>query len=95
MLEVTSLLAMIEPSPLEMRTRGPTYHSYQGPNSLVTELQRLASEFPEITQLSSIGQTHQGRELWALKISDNVADDEDEPEVLMDGGFPRRRMDRE
>jgi len=63
------------------------YHSYQGPNSLVTELQRLASEFPEIAQLSSIGQTHQGRELWALKISDNVAEDEDEPEVLMDGGF--------
>ena len=55
------------------------YHSYQGPNSLVTELQRLASEFPEITQLSSMGQTHQGREIWALKISDNVADDEDEP----------------
>jgi PKD repeat protein len=64
-----------------------TYHSYQGSNSLVTELQRLASEFPEIAQLSSMGQTHQGRELWALKISDNVADDEDEPEMLMDGGF--------
>ena len=63
------------------------YHSYQGSNSLVTELQRLASEFPEIAQLSSIGQTHQGRGLWVLKISDNVADDEDEPEVLMDGGF--------
>ncbi|MEO0248551.1 MAG: M14 family zinc carboxypeptidase, partial [candidate division WOR-3 bacterium] len=63
------------------------YHSYQGPNSIVTELQSLASEFPEIAQLSSIGQTHQGRELWALKISDNVTEDEDEPEVLFDGGF--------
>jgi PKD repeat protein len=63
------------------------YHSYNGPNGLLTEFQRLAAEFPEIVQLTSVGQTHQGRDVWAIKISDNVTVEEDEPEVLFDGHF--------
>ena len=35
---------------------------------------------------SRSGRATTGRELWAAKISDNVAVDEDEPEVLFDGG---------
>ena len=34
----------------------------------------------------SIGKSYQGREIWAMKISDNVATDESEPEVLYEGG---------
>ena len=37
---------------------------------------------PAIVRTFSIGESYQGRELWAAKISDNVATDEDEPEVL-------------
>ena len=32
----------------------------------------------------SIGKSYQGRDIWAAKVSDNVAQDEDEPEVLID-----------
>ena len=39
---------------------------------------------PDLVQVFSIGQSYEGRELWAAKISDNVAIDEAEPEVLVD-----------
>jgi carboxypeptidase T len=40
---------------------------------------------PNIIRKFSIGRSYQGRELWAVKISDNVDVDEAEPEVLFDG----------
>ena len=40
---------------------------------------------PDIVKLSSIGKSYQGRTIWVAKVSDNVAVDEDEPEVLFDG----------
>jgi len=33
----------------------------------------------------SIGKSYQGRDIWAVKISDNVTTDEAEPEVMFDG----------
>lgn len=55
------------------------YHDYE---ALTEELQRLANDYPDIVQLESAGRSVQGRELWLLKISDNVAKDEDEPKLL-------------
>jgi carboxypeptidase T len=57
------------------------YHSYA---EMVEFLQQKEADHPDIVDLFSIGQSYQGRELWAVKISDNVADDENEPEVLFD-----------
>ncbi|MDK2971121.1 MAG: hypothetical protein PWP23_876 [Candidatus Sumerlaeota bacterium] len=49
-------------------------------------MQEWAAQYPAIVQLSSIGNSHEGRDLWLLKISDNVATDEpDEPEFLFIG----------
>ena len=31
-----------------------------------------------------VGKSYQGRPIWAAKVSDNVAEDENEPEVLFD-----------
>ncbi|MCK4305031.1 MAG: carboxypeptidase regulatory-like domain-containing protein [Candidatus Eisenbacteria sp.] len=53
------------------------YHTYE---SLSTELQQIATDHPDITMLSSIGLSVEGRELWMMKISDNVGVDEPEPE---------------
>jgi hypothetical protein len=53
------------------------YHNY---DALTTELQNIAAAYPAITKLISIGASVQGRELWAIKISDNAAIDEPEPE---------------
>ena len=41
---------------------------------------------PTSSSRFSIGKSYQGRELWAVKISDNVNVDETEPEVMFDGG---------
>ncbi|MCK4548176.1 MAG: immune inhibitor A [Candidatus Eisenbacteria sp.] len=48
-------------------------------------LDSLHTEYPEITTArTSIGQSHEGRDIWAIKISDNPNVQEDEPEVLLD-----------
>lgn len=52
---------------------------------MVAEVARAAADHPAIVQRFSIGKSYQGRDLWAVKISDDVATDEAEPEVLFDG----------
>jgi hypothetical protein len=57
------------------------YHNYP---EMVAEIQQAAADHPEIVSVLSIGKSYQGRDIWAAKVSDNVAEDEDEPEVLID-----------
>ena len=45
-------------------------------------LQGIESAYPAIAHLFQIGSSLEGRAIWAMKISDNVMDDEDEPEIL-------------
>lgn len=48
-------------------------------------LKKFASEHPDIARLETYGQSREGRPLYVLKISDNVALDEaDEPRLLLD-----------
>lgn len=63
------------------------YHNYA---EMVAEIQATAAAHPEIVQLFSIGNSYEGRALWAAKISDNVAQDEDEPEALFVGQYHAR-----
>jgi hypothetical protein len=65
----------------------PEYTSYA---EAVTHLQSLAASFPALTTLDSLGASHEGRAIWALKISDNASTDEDEPEVLVMGNHHAR-----
>lgn len=55
-----------------------TYHSYE---SMTRDLAMYAAAHPSIARLSSVGKTHEGRDLWALRISDNPDAEEDEPEL--------------
>lgn len=55
------------------------YHNYQ---EMVREIEKAAADHPNIVQKFSIGKSYEGRELWAVKISDHVTADENEPEVL-------------
>src|SRR3712207_1877478 len=57
------------------------YHSYA---EMVSEIKAVAAANPSIVRVFSIGKSYQGRDIWAAKISDNVATDEAEPEVLFD-----------
>ena len=52
---------------------------------MVAEIQAPQAAHPDIVALRSIGKSYQGRDLWVAKVSDNVAADEAEPEVLFDG----------
>jgi carboxypeptidase T len=58
------------------------YHSY---TELSSEIATVAAAHPNIVSLFSIGKSYKGRELWTVKVSDNVGVDEAEPEVLFDG----------
>lgn len=53
------------------------YHSYA---SLTSDLQAYAAAHSNLCRLVSIGQSVQGRELWAMKITDNPDLAEDEPQ---------------
>jgi len=61
--------------------RDSRYHSYA---EMVSEIHALETAHPNIVRVFSIGKSYQGRDIWAAKISDNVATDEAEPEVLID-----------
>jgi hypothetical protein len=54
-------------------------------------LRDRAQRYPDITRLVPLGQSHQGRTIWALLISDHagsaVHDAEHEPALLLDGGY--------
>ncbi len=56
------------------------YHDY---GEVTAETAAVAAAYPALVSRISIGTTYQGRTMWALKISDNVATDEAEPEVLI------------
>jgi carboxypeptidase T len=58
------------------------YHNYQ---EMVDDVSAVAAAHSDIVSMFSIGQTAEGREIWAAKVSDNVNVDENEPEVLFDG----------
>ena len=58
------------------------YHTYA---EMSSDVAATAAAHPTIAQRVAIGKSYQGRTIWAVKISDNVAVDESEPEVLFDG----------
>ncbi|MEV6999994.1 M14 family metallopeptidase [Streptomyces sp. NPDC093982] len=55
------------------------YHNYA---EMTSEINSLVSANPSIASQRVIGTSYQGRNIVAIKISDNVASDEAEPEVL-------------
>ena len=60
------------------------YYTYDGLTDLLYELKQ---EYPDIFNFSSLGTTWEGRDIWLVKISDNVSLDEGEPSVLYTGGI--------
>jgi len=58
------------------------FHSY---DSLTTELQTIAANYPDITNLYSLGKSVDDRDIWGLKITNNPDIEEDEPEVRICG----------
>jgi hypothetical protein len=71
--------------PSEIRLAGGingAYHSYK---ELEADLKSLETAHPSIVKLHTIGASLEGRNIYAIKISDNVDRDEEEAEVLFLG----------
>ena len=73
----------------DMESRDFEYGSMGGYytfNEIVENLDELYEDYPNlVAQKISIGETLEGRQIWAIKMSDNPNIDEDEPEVLYTG----------
>ncbi len=65
------------------------YHTYAEMETVLTD---LATTYPTLASLGSIGTSIEGRTIYVLKISDNVATDESEPEVLIMGNLHAREI---
>ncbi|MFN8295352.1 MAG: M14 family zinc carboxypeptidase [Chitinophagales bacterium] len=64
----------------------PTLGGYYSFSEMNSAMDALVAAYPNIAQKFSIGQSVEGREMWCIKISDNVSnDDTDEPELLYMG----------
>lgn len=58
------------------------YHNY---TEMSSAIQQIAAAKPSIVSRFSLGKSYENRDLWAVKISDNVTIDENEPEALFVG----------
>ncbi|MBD3178937.1 MAG: hypothetical protein GF417_04685, partial [Candidatus Latescibacteria bacterium] len=65
------------------------YHTY---SEMETEIDSLASYYPDLTMLDTLGTSVEGRPIRGIKISDNADLDEDEPEVLIMGCHHAREL---
>jgi hypothetical protein len=59
------------------------YHDYA---EMTAEMLAKTTAHPTIASRFSLGKSYEGRDIWAAKVSDNVATDEAEPEVLFNCG---------
>ncbi len=66
------------------KLRAADFGFYCSYDSLVSIMRNWAAAYPDICRFDSIGRTHEGRWIYAVKISDNPQFEEDEPEVLLD-----------
>jgi carboxypeptidase D len=73
-------LSFISSSLLLIASHPANYHNF---NETVEQLQSFVTNYPNLCHLESIGESGQGRKIWALKISDNVTEDENEPTVTL------------
>ncbi|MGW0390270.1 M14 family metallopeptidase [Streptomyces sp. NPDC003042] len=69
----------IAASPMDFPSADSRYHNYA---EMSAEIDQRVAQYPTIMSKRVIGKSYQGRDLVAIKISDNVATDEAEPEVL-------------
>ncbi|MCJ2564463.1 MAG: M14 family metallopeptidase, partial [Candidatus Thermoplasmatota archaeon] len=79
--EMKSVSPLLEPAsggPVDPSDGVTDYHTY---DEMVTELDQVVADHSPIVSLISIGSTYEGRDIWAMKISDNPQIEEDEPEV--------------
>jgi carboxypeptidase T len=74
-------------STLDFPSGDAAYHNYA---EMTADLNAVVAGFPSIASQRVLGRSYQGRDIVAIKISDNVATDENEPEILYDANHHAR-----
>ncbi len=70
------------PNAFEVKSTFGGYYSFA---EMEAAMNTLVATYGNIAQKFSIGKTREGRDIWVIKISDNVANDDNEPEILYMG----------
>jgi hypothetical protein len=83
-LEHTALAA-----PADLDANLGAYYTYA---EMEASLDSLAASFPALARIDTLGASFEGRQIRAIKISDNPAIDEAEPEVLIIGCLHAREL---
>jgi carboxypeptidase T len=74
-------------STFDFPSRDAAYHNYA---EMVAEVNAIVARYPAIASKRVLGKTYEGRDIVAVKLSDNVGTDEAEPEVLYDANHHAR-----
>ncbi len=93
--ELAQVQAIARLSPIDSFTSGPNDldDKYRNPAEIDAELHTLAAQYDTIANVQSIGKSHQGRDIWAIKISDNVDSSEsEEPAILFNSMHHAREI---
>ena len=82
--------ALLVPAPAAAAGEPGGYEYFHTYAETVAELDAAATAYPAIAERFTFGTSHEGRAIPGIKISDNVATDEDEPEVFVNGQIHAR-----
>lgn len=74
-----------DPCPADTGDFPPGQEAFHTYAEMCRRIHRVADAHPGIVRVFSIGDSYQGRPIWAAEVSDHVGQDEGEPEVLIDG----------
>jgi len=65
-----------------------TFDGYLRYDDLTSALRRLAGEYPELCELSSIGRSHEGRDVWMMTVTNTkTGPAADKPAMYVDGNM--------
>ncbi|GAB4052236.1 M14 family zinc carboxypeptidase [Catellatospora paridis] len=79
---VTRVLAPTQDDHVQALAFPPADSNYHDYSEMMTVINSLASSYPSIFRVTTIGNSYEGRNMPLIKISDNVATDENEVEVM-------------
>ena len=86
LLALVAALAAFEPTAASAASSFPPgyggYHTYA---ELTREVADVAAAHPDLVERFSIGRSSEGRQLWAVRVSQDIRVDHGRPEVLFDG----------
>lgn len=72
---------------LDFPSKDSNYHNY---TELTQQLRSLVTQHQNIAQMYSIGRSHEGRDIWAIRISGQLNDAQNLPGIIYMGGHHAR-----